>query len=130
VPLGHNKDRKCGIAARFCCPTHDRLETGGRLRIGIGRAPVLRDAERLERAGGVRMRRVMPKDSVWRVMRAGPQDPLPRTGEWRCETSCEPQAVRPRAEQSCPADPSLLFRSALPLKLKAAVTRAPAQSEV
>jgi len=29
---------------------HDRLEAGGGLRIGIGRAPVLGDAERLERA--------------------------------------------------------------------------------
>jgi hypothetical protein len=29
---------------------HDRLEARGRLRIRIGRAPVIRDSERLERA--------------------------------------------------------------------------------
>src|SRR6202045_1613408 len=51
-PFGHDEDRKRGgIAARFCGLAHDRLEAGGRLRIGIGRAPVLRDAEGLERAG-------------------------------------------------------------------------------
>ena len=50
-PFGHDEDRKRGgIAARFCGLAHDRLEAGGRLRIGIGRAPVLGDAECLERA--------------------------------------------------------------------------------
>ena len=50
-PLGHNEDRKrASIAARFRRLAHDRLEAGGRLRIGIGGAPCLRDAERLERA--------------------------------------------------------------------------------
>jgi hypothetical protein len=39
-PFGHDEDRKRGsIAARFCGLAHDRLEAGGRLRIGIGRAP-------------------------------------------------------------------------------------------
>src|SRR6266436_5315969 len=50
-PLGYDEDREHGgIAARFRRLVHDRLEAGGRLRIGIGRAPVLGDAERLERA--------------------------------------------------------------------------------
>src|SRR5205085_9673873 len=50
-PVGHDEDRKRGgIAARVCGLAHDRLEAGGRLRIGIGRAPVLGDAECLERA--------------------------------------------------------------------------------
>lgn len=48
-PLSHDEDRKCGgIAAGFCRLAHDRLEAGGRLRIGIGRAPTLRDAKRFE----------------------------------------------------------------------------------
>ena len=43
-PFGHDEDRKRGgIAARFGGLAHDRLEAGGRLRIGIGRASVLRD---------------------------------------------------------------------------------------
>src|SRR6202035_3687134 len=50
-PFGHDEDRKRGgIAARFCGLAHDRLEAGGRLRIGICRAPVLGDAEGLESA--------------------------------------------------------------------------------
>jgi hypothetical protein len=45
-PLGHNEDRKrASIAARFRRLAHDRLEAGGRLRIGIGGAPCLRDAK-------------------------------------------------------------------------------------
>jgi hypothetical protein len=48
---GCNEDQKRGgIACAFLRLAHDRLETGGRLRIGIGRAPVLGDAECLERA--------------------------------------------------------------------------------
>src|SRR5712671_3449794 len=50
-PLGDDEDRKRGsIAARLRRLAHDRLEAGGRLRIGIGCAPCLGDAERLERA--------------------------------------------------------------------------------
>src|SRR6266478_2694270 len=50
-PLGDDEDRKRGsIAARLRRLAHDRLEAGGRLRIGIGCAPSLGDAERLERA--------------------------------------------------------------------------------
>jgi hypothetical protein len=48
-PLSHDENRKCGgIAARFRCLAHDRLEAGGRQRIGIGSAPILREAQRFE----------------------------------------------------------------------------------
>src|SRR5712671_7847617 len=64
-PLGYDEDREHGgIAARFRRLAHDRLEAGGRLRIGIGRAPVLGDAERLERAEeiGVLLARHQPDE--------------------------------------------------------------------
>ena len=48
-PFGHHEDRKRGrIAARLRRFAHDRLETYGRLRVGIGGAPGLGDAERFE----------------------------------------------------------------------------------
>ncbi len=55
-PFGHDEHRqRAGIAARLRRLAHDGLEAGGRLRIGVGRAPVLGDAERLERAQEIRI---------------------------------------------------------------------------
>src|SRR5215472_3817650 len=50
-PFGHDEDRqRSGVAARVRRFAHDRLEADRRLRIRIGRALVLGDSERLERA--------------------------------------------------------------------------------